>query len=148
LVSQSRWPKFDKCCIEFRFKKHWKKPGQTSRVRQSRSNVSSRNEGMYTDIRTFKQTAETTGGDQLFNLKWLNKTKSRVCYGCSGKLRPDESGVPPPPGLILRNRIRLKLVQSQRQRIIMSILYVCWLSIPSLKLRFIWNCQRRIEKTC
>ena len=35
--------------------------------------------------------------EQRYQLKWLDKTTARICYGCGGKLRPSDSSVPPPP---------------------------------------------------
>ena len=71
-----------------------KKPGQRPRIRQTRTSVSSRNDDSYAERRPYVESIENK---QRYQLKWLDKTTARVCYGCGGKLRPSDSSVPPPP---------------------------------------------------
>lgn len=76
-----------------------KKPGQQKHLQMNRREATLRYEGTYTKRANSNNSGDNVeeDGEQLFDVKWLNKTKAKVCYGCSGKLRPDQKGVPPPP---------------------------------------------------
>jgi hypothetical protein len=55
-----------------------RKPGQQKRVRNKRSNKpTSRNDGMYTDRNKQYNVDTDTDEEQIFQLKWLKKNKSK-----------------------------------------------------------------------
>lgn len=73
-----------------------KKPGQRSRVRQTRKSGASRNDNLYVDRRPYVE-SPSVQNEQRYHLKWLDQTTARVCYGCGGKLRSSDLSVPSPP---------------------------------------------------
>ena len=60
------------------------RPGKSRRQRPGRKRCSERDKEEYSERRPYTQCSDD---GQVFSLKWLSTSTSRVCYGCGGHLR-------------------------------------------------------------